>query len=85
MVVFHGHHWRVVFEMSAPGEAHVHIFGVAISVQLPHSRHLHRAPCLVVERGVKEVGGSLVGVLHPFEFPHAVERQIVAAAFHVAL
>ena len=85
MVVFHRHSWWLFVEVSAPGEARVHIFGIAISVEFPHTGHRHLSPLRVVEVGFVEVGGSLVGILHPVEFPCAVEREKSCRLAHVAL
>ena len=83
-VVFHRHLGRVVLEVSSPCESDVHVDGVAETIEFPHSRHGHASPSPVVEVLGKEVGGPLVGVLHTKEFPHTLERQVVARGFHVA-
>ena len=88
MIVFHGdgHHpltflvvvlaWHV--EMSAPGETYVHIDRVAVAVHFPDARYGEVFPLRVVEVGAEEVGGSLVGILHPVKPPVAVQgKEIV--------
>ena len=84
MIVFDGNQWWVVFKMSAPGKAYVHIFRVAIAVQFPDGRYLHGVPSRVVKGGREEVGRTLVSIFYPFKYPCTVERQIVVAALHVS-
>ena len=77
-VIFrHGHVGRVVAELLAPGIAHVDVDGVAVAVELPHAGHGDGVPAPVVEVRAPEVGGPGVGMAHPEEFPHAVERHEV--------
>ena len=54
MVVFQRHLGRVVLEMSAPSEADVHVYRVAIAVEFPYSRHADGLPCRVVIAGFEE-------------------------------
>ena len=54
MVVFQRHLRRIVLEMSAPGEADVHVYRVAITVEFPYSRHADGLPCRVVIAGFEE-------------------------------
>ena len=79
MVLLDGDVGRVVAEVATPSVTNVYIDRVAIAVQLPHSGNLHIIPALVVERGSVEVGGTLVGILHPVEAPCAVERETICA------
>ena len=79
MVVFYRHLGRIVLEVSAPGETDVHINRVAETVQLPDARHRHHAPRCVVVRLLVEVGGPLIGIFHPVEFPVTLKRQITVA------
>ena len=84
MVVGCGHLRRIVFEAVAPSVAGVDIDGISVSVQFPYAGHLNVVPSAVVEVFFPEIGGSAVGVVHPVEFPCAVEAQIVCAVFHAA-
>ena len=84
VVVFHGHLWRVVLEMSTPSKAHVQVNGVAIAVQFPVSGYGHVAPSRVVKVGFVKACGALVGIFHPIKFPIAMQRQVVFRAFWVA-
>lgn len=63
--------------MSAPSKTYVYIFWVTISVEFPNARNTHSLPRSVVERGVEEVGRTLVGILYPIEFPIALDRKII--------
>lgn len=69
---------RIVPEVAAPCVAHIDIDRIAVSVQLPDSRHGHRVPCAVVVIRAPDAVGPLRRVAHPFETPHAVERQPLA-------
>ena len=84
VVVFYGHLWRVVLEMSAPCKAHVEVNGVAIAVQFPVAGYGHVAPSRVVKVGFVKACGTLVGIFHPIKFPIAMQRQVVFRAFGVA-
>ena len=77
VIVAHRHLGRHSVEVSAPCEADVHIERVAIAVEFPVARHRHHGPRRVIKRRQIEVGGPLVGVLHPLEFPQTVEAQEV--------
>ena len=54
MVVFQRHLRRIVLEMSAPGEADVQVYRVAIAVEFPYSRHADGLPCRVVIASFEE-------------------------------
>ena len=77
MVVLHGHFRRIVLEVSAPCESYVHVFRVAVSVDLPDAGHLHGVPLRVVVSFLEEVGRTLVGISHPVESPVALYGEIV--------
>ena len=85
VVVLGRHLWGIVLEVSAPCETDVHVFGVAVAVKLPDARNRHCLPRRVVERSAEEVGRTLVGVLHPVEFPLALNREKVGRRLAVAL
>ena len=77
---------EVVFtvEHVSPSEAYVHIFGVAVAVKFPDARHLHGFPSRVVVVGLVEIGGTLVGIGHPVEFPRSLKREVIGRLCHVA-
>ena len=77
MVLLIGHHRRIVGKIASPSIAYVNIYRVAITIHLPHCRHLHRAPRCVVVTYCEEVGRTLVGILNPVESPSAVERKAI--------
>ena len=77
VVVLHGHSRRLSVEMGLPREARIDINRVAVAVHLPDARHGNRSPTRIVEVRLEKVGGTLVAVLHPVEFPRAVQRQEV--------
>ena len=77
VVVLSRHHRRIVAELVAPSISNVFINGVAVAVKFPDSWHRHGSPALVVEVDAIEVGWTHIAVLHPVEFPNAVERQEV--------
>ena len=73
-----GHVGRVVGIVAAPCVAHVDVDRVAVAVEFPHARHGHAAPRLVVVVDAADALGTLPGVAHPVEAPHAVEREAFA-------
>ena len=77
MIVLNGNFRRIILEVSAPGEPHIHILRVTIAVQFPHTRDGHRRPPLLVVVQTVEIRGTLVGTFHPEEMPCAVDRQLV--------
>ena len=77
VVLLDGHIGRIVAEVTAPRITYIHIYGVTIAVELPHRRHLHTIPTLVVVTNREKVGRTLVGILHPVELPRSVEREAV--------
>ena len=83
VVVFHRHIGRVVLEMSFPCKTDIHIDRVAEAVYFPDGWDLHRAPTLVVIVGLVEIGGTLVGVLYPFEVPVAMQGEEILRGIHV--
>ena len=73
MVSFDRHFGRIIPEAVAPRITYIDILRIAISVQLPQTRHRHRGPAAVIEIGTEEIGRPLVGIFNPIEFPWAVE------------
>ena len=73
MVVFQWHLGRVVLEMSAPGEADVQVYRVAIAVEFPYSRHADGLPCRVVIAGFEEARRPLVGSFGKVKLPRSVQ------------
>ena len=63
----------------AEGIGHIGIDGCAVALHLPARRHGYLLPLLVVETGLVEVHGSVLGLCRPVELPHAVEREAQAA------
>ena len=58
-------------ELISPCKTDIDIFGVAETVELPHSRHLHGLPVGVAQVGFIEVCRALVGIGHPKKFPRS--------------
>ena len=89
VVVLHGHSRRFSVEMSFPRETRIDINRVAVAVHFPNAGHGNRSPTRIVEIRLEKVGGTLVAVLHPVEFPRAMQRQEVfrlrAVAFQCQL
>ena len=85
VVVLGRYGWRLLVEVTTPCEAVVDILWLSEAEHLPVAWHLDVAPLGVIEVSLVEVGRTLVGVLHPVEFPGAVERKEVFALCLVAL
>ena len=85
VVVLGRYGWRLLVEVTTPCEAVVDILWLSEAGYLPVAWHLDVAPLGVIEVSLVEVGRTLVGVLHPVEFPGAVERKEVFALCLVAL
>ena len=79
MVLLDGNVRRIVFEPAPPGVTDVEVDRIAVSVQLPESRHGHVVPAFVVVADAEKVRRSLVGVAHPVEFPVSVQREGLVA------
>ena len=77
VVVFCGHCWRLLVKVAAPRKSRVHILRVTISVEFPNAWNGHCAPSRVIKVGLEEISRALVGILHPLEFPCAMQRQEV--------
>ena len=75
VVLLDGNVRRIVFEPAPPGVTDVEVDRIAVSVQLPESRHGHVVPAFVVVADAEKVRRSLVGVAHPVEFPVSVQRD----------
>ena len=73
VVVLGRYGWRLLVEVTTPCEAGVDILWLSEAEHLPVAWHLDVAPLGVIEVSLVEVGRTLVGVLHPVEFPGAVE------------
>ena len=73
MIVLHRHLWRVILEMSTPGEAHIHILRVTIAVKFPDARHGHRLPVTVIIVFSETIRRALVGMLYPQETPCSIQ------------
>ena len=84
MVVLHWNQGRIVPVLVPPGVAYVHVYRVAVAVELPDARNRNLVPEAVVVAGFEEIGRPVVGVPDPCELPFAVEAQEVRRLFGLA-
>ena len=85
MIVLCRNFRRVVLELITPSITGVYINRIAITVQFPHSGNLQIIPTTVIETYFPEVGGTLVGIAYPREFPGTVQSHVISRLGFLAL
>ena len=69
--------WRIRIKLGFPGITYILVGGISITVQFEQPRYREILPLRIVIVGCKEVGRTLVVILHEVKLPHAFHRKIV--------
>ena len=69
--------WRVRIKLGCPGITYILVGGITITIQFEQPRNREILPLRIIVVDSKEVGRTLVVILHEVKLPHAFHRKIV--------
>ena len=73
VILIFRHIRRIILKEVVPRIPHIHIYGIAVAIQLPVAGHWNLGPRSIVEVGSVEIHRTLIGIGHKLEFPHTIE------------
>ncbi len=85
IILFYRDNRRIVLIIVIPRITYILIDWISIPIQLPHSRHRHLPPIIIIVSHLIKIRRTQFGVCHPIKTPRTIEGQDIARCPNVTI